>query len=241
MAPRKRGYGRKRSKAGAKKRYGKRYGRKRGYGKLGGFTIQRRCALANVVGTGSLGVVTTSSSTNVILGTPTVAQSGISGYYDVPFAFVFQLGDLQGYTDLTAIADKYKIVKADIIAQTTQNYGTSGALPPAFIEYVHDWDDPTPADALTLCQKMGLKNKGFNSRGQIFMRTYPKVAQTIYSSPTSSYAVPGRPVYINSTYYNVPHYGLKGVIRNMLLSPTTSSLNSITFDIKMTVHLKDLQ
>lgn len=224
-----------------KRRYALKPWRKLGLS-LGKFNITRRVPLSNIVGSGAAGVAITNNVPLIKLGTPTAAQSGVTGYYDVPFGLEFHLNDLQQWQELTAIADKYQIKRADIILQTMTNVSNQGATLPVFVEYVHDYDDSAPADALELCAKMGLKNKGFNSRGQLKIRTWPKVAQQIYQSAVATaYAIPKGGIYLNSTYNSVPHYGLKGIIRNMLLGPSTSAVNAVTFDVKLTVTCKDLQ
>lgn len=217
-----------------------RKGRARKSATTGGFTIVRRCNLATLV-PNAAGGVTTNSSALVKLGAAVASPTGIGGLYDVPFAFEFHLNDLVESLDLTQIADKYKILLANICVQYNATNGLNlGPQNPCFIEWITDSDDSLPPTIAQANAKMGLRNKGFNSRGQIWMKAYPKVAQTIYNGLTSAYSIPSKALFIDSNYNDVPHYGIKGVVRGMyLLAPLSGT--SLTFDVSMKVRCNGLQ
>lgn len=213
----------------------------------GYFVIKRRVPMFNVYSTGSttLPNIITNNPTVFKVGSVVAAANNLSGWYDVPFALEFHLNDLQDYTDITSICDRYKILRADIVCQNTLNAGGTPAVP-TFIQYVHDWDDSGAPTINFLNTKMGMKNKGFNSLGQLKMRTYPKVAQAVFNNgipgtSISTAQVASKAVYLDAAYPEIPHFGLKGVIRNVYGTPSTSAAGSITFDLVLTVACKDLQ
>lgn len=158
--------------------------------------------------------------------------------YDVPFSMTFYLNQLDTSSDITNIADKYRIVSA-MVKLCTQNIGSTGFAPP-WVEYVVDRDDNTVPTISQLTQKMGVRTLGFNQRGQATMYAKPVPAPEVYNGVSSGYIVPRRSPYINCTYDGVPHYGIKGVFRNLLLNGAGSAGN-IRADVQLTVHAKDLQ
>ena len=174
------------------------------------------------------------------IGTIAASATGIGGLYDVPFAFEFHLSDLVESGDLTQICDRYKIASANVCLQYNATNGLNlGPTNPCFVEWIADHDDSIPPTVSTINAKMGMRNKGFNTRGQVWMKTTPKVANQIYDFPAAAYSVP-KSLYINSSYPDVPHYGIKGVIRGMYLIAALTG-TCLTFDVSMKVVCKDLQ
>lgn len=208
----------------------------------GGFFIQRKLIAPLYIRPSGVGTVTTNDTTLLKLGAPILTGMGIGGSYDVPFAFEFNLSQLAQHTDIANICDRYKITSVNICAQYNMSNGANvGPTNPTFIQYVLDFDDSVPPSSLSELQAhMGLKNKGFNSNGQIWMKTWPKVAPEIYNSPTTTaYQVP-RSMFINTSSVVTPHFGLKGVFRNMYLLGALSG-TALTFDVTFNVVCKGLQ
>lgn len=214
----------------------------------GYFIIKRRIPMFNVYSTGSttLPNIITNNPNVLKIGSVVASANNLTGWWDVPFAFEFHLQDLQDSSDLTSICDRYKILKADIIIQNSMNFATTPTIP-TFVQYVHDWDDSSAPTINFLNTKMGLKNKGFNSLGQCKLRTYPKVAQAVFNngipgSVVSTAQVASKAVYLDSAYPEIPHFGLKGVLRNVYgAGSATQGVGSCTFDVVLTVACKDLQ
>lgn len=73
----------------------------------------------------------------------------------------------------------------------------------------------------------------------MYFKPLPAVA--LYNGVSNAYAVPRRSPYINSTNNAVPHYFVKGVIRNFLAAGVATAAQSFTFDTNVCIHAKDLQ
>lgn len=211
-------------------------------GPRGGFILKRKCAAFGVNRGALAGLITSGNTTLLTFGTPVASVNSISNFYDVPFCLQFQLNQLSGYSDIPNIADKYKIKYGSVTWHTGNNAGIAGSNMP-WMEYVTDSDDNTPPSISIFREKMGIKSKGFNQMGKLTMSCSPRVADTIYDSSQNygeGYAVPARPMFINSSYTSVPHFGIKGVLRSVYLDGSNNS-TAFTVDFGMTVHCKDLQ
>lgn len=210
----------------------------------GGFYIKRRIPMFNIAASQTVaGSITQSSGGVLSLGTPVAAASGIGNMYDVPFGITLQLNQLDTYADLVNICDKYRIVNA-LIKFCATNTGPIqyGTFPMPYIEYVVDHDDGNAPTVSVLTQKMGVRNVGFNQRGQLSMYYKPLPSPAVYGSGVTVWAiVPSKSPYLNSANYDVPHYGIKGVIRNVFAAGTSTTASNFTVDISLTVHCKDLQ
>lgn len=205
----------------------------------GSLAISRKVPMIRIRASG-VGSVGTNNATVLTLGVPTSATSGVTGYYDFPFSLEFHLSDLQTYSDITNICDKYKIAGVHVSFLSANNSGfQTGILP--YIEIVSDSNDaslPTISDAE---QKMGLKTKSFNQQGRINMNLVPRIAPYVYNgASTAAFSVASKPMFVNTGYPNVPHYGLKGIIRNFICNATD---NTTIFNIDLTykVIARDLQ
>lgn len=248
MVYRRRRYGLKRK--APKVRRGRFYKRRAGRmaragGRTGGMFIVRKLpqfVTQNILGfAGSYGVPAGQLSTCLQLGAVTASPAG-GNIYDVPFALQFRMGDLVNSTELQNVFDKYKITSAKIKVQTTLNIAQQNTVPLPFIDYVSDKDDWTPLSVSDFREKMGVKTKYFSgNRPAITMGVKPVPAAEVYNSITfTGYAVPGRAPFINMAYPDVPHYGIKGVIRNLYL-PANVGEASLTWDVSLGLALKDVQ
>lgn len=215
------------------------YRRRRRVPKLGGFIIRRRIPTFGITGNQLVAGSMSSGNTTVLdLGTPQAAAGGAGNFYDVPFAITFYLNQLDTSSDITNIADKYRIISA-MVKLCGHNIGSTGFSMP-WVEYVADHDDNSVPSLSQLTQKMGVRNVGFNQQGQLTMRCKPLPAPSVYNGVSTAYAVPRRSMFINSSYDGVPHYSLKGILRNVYLNGSGAATN-FTVDIQLTVHAKDLQ
>lgn len=226
--------------------YKRRAGRMaRAGGKHGGMFIVRKLpqfVTQNTLGAaGSYAIPAGQTSTCLTLGTITASPAG-NNIYDVPFALQFRMGDLVSSTELQNVFDKYKITSAKVKVQTTLNTAQQNTVPIPFIDYVADKDDWTPLSTSDFREKMGVKTKYFSgSRPSITMGVKPVPAAEIYNSLTfTGYAVPGKAPFINMAYPDVPHYGIKGVIRNLYL-PANLGEATLTWDVSLGVALRDVQ
>lgn len=220
--------------------------RKRRAPKHGGMYVVRKLpqfVTQNTLGVaGDYGIPAGQLSTCLTLGTVTASPAG-GNIYDVPFALQFRMGDVANSTELQNVFDKYKITSALIKVQTTLNTAQQNTVPVPFIDYVVDKDDWTPTTVADFREKMGTKTKYFGSnRPSISMAVRPVPAAEVYNSLTfTAYAVPGRAPYLNMAYPDVPHYGIKGVIRNIYLPGAVSGEATLTWDVSLGLSLKDVQ
>lgn len=214
------------------KREAKRYGQ---------FKINRMCTAFGITKGATSGLITSGNTSILNFGTPVLSVNGITSFYDVPFSLQFSLDQLQGYTDITNIADRYKLLSAAITIHGGNTAAAVGSNMP-WIEYTADHDDASVPTIASIREKMGVRNKGFNQQG--ILRLYVpqlRVAQSVYNTTlTSGYAVPGKPTFINTLYPAVPHYGMKGVLRAVYLDGSNNS-NQFIVDVRLSAVCADLQ
>lgn len=176
------------------------------------------------------------------LGTITASPLGaFTNLYDVPFAMQFRLDDVVGLTDFTNLFDKYKITSAMVKIQTTLNVAQQNEVPIPFIDYVVDRDDVVPPTGTEMREKMGVKTKYFNaSKPVITLGVKPTPVVEASASPFNGGIVPKGAPYINMANNDVPHFGIKGIIRNLYIPPTQGSAG-FTWDVSLGLALKDVQ
>lgn len=198
------------------------------------------CQLQSVVQTVTPGTVGTYIGTCGILGTPTVTMNGS---YDIPFAMQFRLDDLINFSDITTLADKYRIraVYVRIIPNFTNN-PLNGLFSYPSIQYVRDDDDFTPPTVQLLREKMGVKLKTFKPGQYVGIKiAYPKLQMSALngSGGNSNAVMTNR--WLDCQNATIPHYGIKGVISNMDLVATSTAKISFKFDVAYVVEAKDFQ
>lgn len=216
----------------------------------GMLTLTRRISEQNIYNTAVAGTAAASGSV-VTIGTPyqTPPFAG-SPYYNIPFSCDVVLADLLNYTELTALADKYKInwVKLKVYATSnTASAGGSAQLPS--ILYSLDEDDATvPASSTTglnaLREKMSSKLRQFKQNGSGFNIFFkPKIMNVIGGAGgvTTAISAPISAPYIDCSNVDVPHYGVKGYLQDVNLTATPSSYTQFKFDITVSLTLKDIQ
>lgn len=217
--------------------------------RTGTVRIVRKCLEQNVYNTATAGTAAASGSV-VIIGTPYQTPAFVgSSYYNVPFTIDTQLDDLISSTELTQIADKYKInwvnVKVYATSNTASSAGTSQL--PSLLWSVDEDDAAVPASSTAglnaIREKMSSKLRQFKQNGSAISIFYkPKIANTIAGPAGAAIAggVMSAP-FIDCNHPNIPHYGVKGFLQDVNLGATPSVYTQFKFDITMSVTLKDLQ
>lgn len=200
--------------------------------------------MSNTAGTTGSMTVTDPTGTCLLIGTP-VAKTGYASVYDVPFSLKFDLSQMVNSAEFVAIADQYKIVSSLIKLQSPYNVAQApggSATPLPYLEYIQDYDDNGVPNTLTFREKMGVKTKYITSSNPMFkMGVRPKVNMLAYQSGISNgYTTPNRNPWINAVDNTVPHYGIKGVLRNVWI-PAVVNGSPFTFDISTKVLFKDIQ
>lgn len=208
----------------------------------GGFYIKRRVATFGLQGSQTTAGTITSTNGMVVLGGPTLAASGGPNMYDIPFSVEFRLSQLDAFTDITAISDKYRIVNA-VVKLWTSNIalGAGAGLVMPWCQYITDHDDSSVPTNTIISQKMGVRTRGFNTRGNLSLYCKPLPSVQIYGpGGAAAYSVPRVSPYIDCSNADVPHFAIKGILRNVFL-PGTASAANFAVEVQMTVHAKDLQ
>lgn len=185
-------------------------------------------------------VVTDPTGSCITLGTLVPNPNGTT--WDVPFSMQFNLAQLANSQDITQLCDAYKIKYVRVKAWNTSQYGTNGYVT-SRIKWITDHDDATPPSVGDMNQKMGTRTVGFYDDRCVKMGVCPRVAQPAYrDTPLPfAYSIP-KSVWINSTYNNVPHYSIKGVIEDFALGGVgIGVVSQIRFEVQMYVVARDFQ
>jgi len=165
--------------------------------------------------------------------------------YNLPFSMTFRLSDLVASSDITNIADQFRInwVKVNMIFNSNvSDTNQAGAIPGVF--YIVDNDDAAVQNVAGLRQKMGLRYKSWSSsKMSVSCKLQPKPAAILYKDVGTGYQIPMKRTWINSGSADTPHYCLKGYFTNLYLPSNTDKLNftSMVFDITYGVSAKDFQ
>jgi len=211
--------------------------------------ITRKCPEQNVYNTAVTAVAATSGSV-VLIGAPyqTPAFAG-STYYNIPFSIDTQLSDLLSSSELTQIADKYKINWVKVRMFATSNTASAGGTSqlPSVLWSVDEDDAAIPASTTagleSIREKMGSKLRQFKQNGSAINVFYkPRVTDILAGAAGVSVAAGVVPApFIDCNHPNIPHYGVKGYLQDVNLASTASVYTQFKFDITMSVTLKDIQ
>lgn len=185
-------------------------------------------------------LVTDPTGSMVTLGTLVPNPNGTT--WDIPFSLQFNLAQLQNSSDITTLCDAYKIKYVRVKAWNTSSYGTNGQIT-SRIKWITDHDDASPFTSAQLNEHMGTRTVGFYNDKCVQMGVCPRVAVPAYrDTPLPfAYAVP-QSMWINSSYNNVPHYSIKGLIQDFALGGTGAGIVSqIRLEVTMYVVGRDFQ
>lgn len=198
--------------------------------------------LVNAGGTAGLYNVANGTSDDFItFGTP-AAESGTQTWA-VPFACQFKLAHTINNAEFTQLYDRYKILKARVKMINLSNVSQvqqQSSLPT--LVTVTDYDDATVPTVTNLTgvnemyQRQGVYERRFGGTQILSIR--PRVAGTVYNSAVSSGYSSIRAPWIDVNSPSVPHYALKGIIRNLNLS-TTVATTAVRIDCELTIAFKD--
>jgi len=152
---------------------------------------------------------------------------GTTGQYNVPFALNFSLDSIAQYTDIQNISDRYKIDKVKVTFWCAQTQAVANdpdvrAITPQAItamptiRWDEDRDDTQVGTVQAFKARMNSKVGNMANGRRITCWVTPVPAPTVYTAVTGgAYSVPSAPLYINTAYPGVPHYGLKGIFENV--------------------------
>lgn len=207
--------------------------------------FKRQTTAFEITNSGTQGVAVVTDTNQMGIQTP-VFESALSGG-GAPYRFgavsYFKLSNVLQASDLTALYDRYKItgIKFKIIPLSNVASVNGQGLVPTMVYHV-DYDDAvTPTSDSDVRVKAGAKEVRLDRPRTIFIK--PKIADAILgASAGTAYSVPKAAPYINMSYPDVPHYGLKMYFRDVNLSASSSSINTcFRFETTYYVACKDPQ
>lgn len=226
----------------------RRMAKRSGFGNQGTIRIIRKTTENNIYNTAVAGTPGASGSV-VVLGTPYNNPFAGSNYYNIPFSIETSLSDVLNYTELTQIADKYKInwVKVKVFATSNIASAASTAQLPSILWSMDEDDSGVPVGSTAglnaIREKMGSKYRQFKQNGSgITMFYKPRLAREVYNAGGAAVGAEVTPAkFLDCTYPDIPHYGIKGFLQDVNLAATPTAYTQIKFDVTMSVTLKDIQ
>lgn len=210
--------------------------------KTGMLRIVRKCPEILLTNTTVAGVFNINDPTgNMLASTGSGVATGFLGTYDIPFSMKFSLNQILNSSEITTIADKYRLVKTVVRIYFNSNQvsvQSQTSLPQC--TYIVDTDDAAIPTVAQVREKMGAKIRYFNNKNFMQITLYPKPTQQIFNSGITTAYGPGYRGYIDANNPAVEHYGLKAVFQNVML-PATANSTGFKFDVEHTIVAKDLQ
>jgi len=217
------------------------------YAKQGHLILKRKLPEINMYNTISQGELTLTTNSCVTMGTPIL---NFASLYDIPFSMKFRLDQIINSSDITQFADQYKIKYVTVklyYSSNTASVNGSAHLP--VVQYIVDHDDASIAGATVnaLREKMGVKFKNFTANKNVIkFGLQPRLSQAVFNNGVIQpivYGVPTKPVWVNSAYPGVEHYGVKGILTNVNLPAGAPNVISTYFkwDVEITLEAKDFQ
>lgn len=177
------------------------------------------------------------------IGSPTADTTANATQYKLGGSMQWTIADVPSSSEFTTLFDRYEIEQVDVEVNCTQNSATVGivnSMPT--ITYVPDFDDATvPANPSTISQYQRAKTWTFRGDGKpLKFSVKPRVQVPVYrTGVTFAYQAGGPHTLVDLGNTDVPHYGLKFFLENLLsgTSPIQGETN-ITFKCKY--HFKFL-
>lgn len=207
--------------------------------------FKRQATAFELTNTSTQGVVATTDANQIGLQTP-VFESSLSGG-GAPYRFgavcYFKLNNTLQSGDFTALYDRYKIngIKVKVIPLSNVASANGQGLIPTMV-YHTDFDDSlTPTSDTDVRVKAGAREVRLDKPVSIFIK--PKIADAILgASAGTAFSIPRAAPYINMSYPDVPHYGLKMYFRDVNLMASASNVNTcFRFETTYYLSCKDPQ
>lgn len=182
------------------------------------------------------------TTTCISLGTP--IADAVGGTYTIPFSMKFRLDQVINSTDITNLADNYRIKRAYVrlTYQSTQSSVNSLSIMPN-VQWIQDTDDyNVPASINELREKMGVRFVTFGFNKICKINVTPKIQDTAAGAGgVVANVAPKSWQWINSSFPNVEHYGIKGLLSNVSLPALTNGLTAFKFDVALSLEARDFQ
>lgn len=187
-------------------------------------------------------------------GGPVAAGGLVAGLYDVPFAVNTQMVMCVNSSDFTNLFDQYQVRSVTYYltcsqAATSVLGGGTGATAdsmlsqPSIMYFVDkdDYDIPTPN---TVRERMGVRSKQLVPGKTVRITVRASKPEGLVYGPSaliSGSAIPKGYQWLDTNANNVPHYGLKGIIKGVDLRPRSEPLFQITIEAKVNLALKQVR
>lgn len=199
----------------------------------------RRLGYKSIIYESSLGVFGTAGSPSA---DPSLTLTGLiadnlTGHYQFGGSHYFSLSNVTASSDFTNLFEKYRItgVKYNIRFQSNMANVASNAVMPIIHWCFDDNDATVPSSLLDIQQKGGCRMTEATTKGVTIMLR-PKVSGMVYNNGISTgYSVVPKS-WINTTYPNVQHFGIKFWVNNFY---TGTGQNAFTIEPTYYLALKD--
>lgn len=195
---------------------------------------------------------------SIVQGVPQIAGSNIDqnlqlgtvtstpgwGYY-VPFTMTFSANQLQNIAEIQPLFDQYKIYKVVIKITYQHNVSTaSGTSGMPELRYRVDYDDNNVIGPGAFKELMGFRIKTFTSNRNyhyiVITKPRSQLLQNDYSASTLSAKVPVNR-WLDTDVLDVQHFGLKGVLSNVLLPASSDVATSFKFETRYYLGLANVR
>lgn len=154
-------------------------------------------------------------------------------------AFAFTLDRVQGYTELTAMYDQYRIDYVQFRINWSPKYTISvdpnnpGQSTYPLLYYFKDYDDDNTPTSLNQMQERGnLRQVRITPNKIIKINVKPAVSAMVYQSAVATGYTPKWDTKIDMANPDVPHYGLKIGIDHLINQPSQGQL-----DVEIVYHI----
>lgn len=178
---------------------------------------------------------------NMLASSGTGVATGFLNTYDIPFSMKFSLDQIINSSEVTSIADKYRLMKTVVRVYFNSNQvSVSNPTSLPQFTYITDSDDASIPTTAQVREKMGSKIKYFNNKNYMSITLYPRPTAEVYGTGVLTAYSPGFKGWLDCNSPSVQHYGLKGVFQNVVL-PSTANVTGFKWDVTHYIIAKDLQ
>lgn len=167
------------------------------------------------------------------------------------YASVYQLADLQNYTELQALYDRYMITMVEMRIHLITNPDSNSTLNSTLVSqqtnwypklwYCKDYDDSFTEGLDALKQRAKTKCIVLKPDRIYKIRIKPAVSIQTYKTATTSGYAPAWNQWIDNGDSTVPHYGLKYVVDTEGENPNDSYPFKIRIEHRYWVTMKDVR
>lgn len=158
-------------------------------------------------------------------------------------SLVFSLNQIPGFGEFQALFDRYKLnaVKCEWFLPVTMTYSGGGSATPR-IHTVIDYDDNTDLPNISAaCEYESYKLLTFGPNTRCSRYFKPRLARQIYNSALSTAYEVTRPVWLDLTDDQVPHFGLKCYVERGLDPVLTTVTPPMTFKTTYYFQCRDVR